>query len=205
MARRTKEDAEKTRQSLIRTALFLFSNKGVASTTLTDIAVAAGVTKGAFYWHFSNKREVFDAIFEEFAVKQDIALEQRIERSAKDVAAMLDAARTFFEQVEHSEELKALYTIIYYKCEFTDEFGSMMDFMQSQDRESVAEIKAYLDALKEEEWLTPDSRDCEKLAQILYDAFGGLLMRLLISDEKGYGDLAVKTAKLILRGGGLKV
>ena len=62
MPRRTKEDAEKTRQALMKTALQLFFKKGVTATTLNDIAKAAGVTKGAFYWHFKNKLELIQAI-----------------------------------------------------------------------------------------------------------------------------------------------
>ena len=65
MARKTKEDAQKTRQQLIEAAITQFSTRGVASTTLTDIADAAGVTRGAVYWHFSSKAEIFNAIWEQ--------------------------------------------------------------------------------------------------------------------------------------------
>ena len=48
MARRTKEDAEKTRLQLLETALALFSEKGIANVTLAQIASTAGVTRGLF-------------------------------------------------------------------------------------------------------------------------------------------------------------
>lgn len=62
--RRTKEEAEKTRQDILRSAAYLFADKGVAKTSLNDIAVKANVTRGAIYWHFKNKTEIFDALFE---------------------------------------------------------------------------------------------------------------------------------------------
>lgn len=55
MARRTKEEAEETRESLLRAALDLFSEKGYSRTTFNDIAKRIGMTRGAVYWHFENK------------------------------------------------------------------------------------------------------------------------------------------------------
>lgn len=63
MARRTKEEALETRSCLLNTALKLFCDKGIAATTLTDIANEAGLTRGAVYWHFKNKADIFDAIW----------------------------------------------------------------------------------------------------------------------------------------------
>ncbi|KZR31411.1 MULTISPECIES: TetR family transcriptional regulator [Enterobacter] len=62
MARKKKEEAQKTRQQLIEAAIGLFATRGVANTTLTDIADAAQLTRGAVYWHFSSKAEIFNAI-----------------------------------------------------------------------------------------------------------------------------------------------
>ena len=63
MVRRTKEEALETRNSLIAAALEQFCEKGIARTTLSDISAAAGVTRGAFYWHFKNKAELFEALW----------------------------------------------------------------------------------------------------------------------------------------------
>ncbi|KAA3609686.1 MAG: TetR family transcriptional regulator [Calditrichaeota bacterium] len=59
----TKEQAEKTRQDLLATALIVFSNKGFNATRLEDISNEAGVTRGAFYWHFKNKKEIFCTLY----------------------------------------------------------------------------------------------------------------------------------------------
>src|SRR5690606_27022813 len=55
MARRTKEEALETRDRLLDAAAAVFCDKGVTNTSLCDISKAAGVTRGAFYWHFRNK------------------------------------------------------------------------------------------------------------------------------------------------------
>ena len=52
--RRTKAEAEETRNSILRAAERVFFEKGVSNASLDDVAKAAGVTRGAIYWHFSN-------------------------------------------------------------------------------------------------------------------------------------------------------
>lgn len=67
MARKTKEDAFITRQRIINVAIREFSTQGFSSTSLADIASAAGVTRGAIYWHFKNKEELFNEIWQQSA------------------------------------------------------------------------------------------------------------------------------------------
>jgi len=62
MARKTKEEAEKTRHALLDAAEQLFWEKGVSKTSLADIAEHAGLTRGAIYWHFDNKADLFNAM-----------------------------------------------------------------------------------------------------------------------------------------------
>lgn len=62
--RRTKADAELTRIAILDEAVRLFAENGVANTSLEQIAQAARVTRGAIYWHFKNKMEIFDALHE---------------------------------------------------------------------------------------------------------------------------------------------
>ena len=65
MARKTKEDAELTRQSLIDAARQVFLAHGVSRTTMEHMAAQAGVTRGAVYWHFNNKLDLFQAMREQ--------------------------------------------------------------------------------------------------------------------------------------------
>ena len=62
MVRRTKEEAQETRNRILDTAEQVFVKKGVSNTSLAQLAEAAGVTRGAIYWHFRNKADLFDAM-----------------------------------------------------------------------------------------------------------------------------------------------
>ncbi len=54
-----------TRKQILDASLRLFSEKGFARTSVRDIARGAGITDAAIYYHFSSKRDVFEALFEE--------------------------------------------------------------------------------------------------------------------------------------------
>jgi TetR/AcrR family acrAB operon transcriptional repressor len=65
MARRTKTDAEITRQQLLKAGLAAFSRRGYAETRLEDVAEEAGVTRGAIYHHFGSKAELYKSLVDE--------------------------------------------------------------------------------------------------------------------------------------------
>ena len=54
--RKTKTEAQKTRQHLLDAALEVFWRDGVTRASLQAIAQEAGVTRGALYWHFKTRK-----------------------------------------------------------------------------------------------------------------------------------------------------
>ena len=62
MARRTKAEADETRTKLLDAAEQVFFEKGVARASLNEIAQRAGATRGAVYWHFKDKVDVFSSM-----------------------------------------------------------------------------------------------------------------------------------------------
>lgn len=57
------------RISLLRAAEEIFAKKGLESTKVEDITRLAGVSKGAFYLHFTGKQEVFLHVVEAFLAR----------------------------------------------------------------------------------------------------------------------------------------
>ena len=70
MARKCKEDAEKTRQAVLESALDVFAQKGYARATFDEIAACAGYTKGAIYWYFRNKADLVSALIVEYTQRK---------------------------------------------------------------------------------------------------------------------------------------
>jgi AcrR family transcriptional regulator len=70
---RKAQQSAKTREALLSTCLSLFAERGFASTSIDEIARAAGLTKGAMYWHFASKDDLFQAILDRIrSVWQDV-------------------------------------------------------------------------------------------------------------------------------------
>lgn len=67
--RRTKEDAEQTRQAILASAVDIFYEKGYSKTTFDEIAKRINLTKGAVYWYFRNKPDIVAALINEFMQK----------------------------------------------------------------------------------------------------------------------------------------
>ncbi len=75
MVRRSKAEAQATRNSLLDAAEHLFQERGVSRTSLNDIAVAAGTTRGAIYWHFKDKADLFNAMMERVTLPLEDSLQ----------------------------------------------------------------------------------------------------------------------------------
>ncbi|WES68940.1 acrEF/envCD operon transcriptional regulator [Superficieibacter sp. HKU1] len=122
MARKTKAEALKTRQMLIESAIEQFARNGVANTTLTDIADAAGVTRGAVYWHFTSKIDIFNAIWEQQAPLRDIIYHQTKEDIHDNPLIHLRNQFVIaLQYIAADNRLRALMQILYHRCEFIDD------------------------------------------------------------------------------------
>ena len=66
MGIRTKSDSLEIRQKIVHQAIRIFALKGINGTSLEDIANASGVSRGAIYWHFNSKYEIYFAFRDEY-------------------------------------------------------------------------------------------------------------------------------------------
>lgn len=122
MARRTKEDAEHTRLQLLEAAQRVFADKGVSRTSLQDIALAAGVTRGAIYWHFKNKAELFNAMMDSAVLPMEQTLQTIGQDAAQDPLAVLERAMLqTMHSIENDARTRAIFEVATMKVEYVDE------------------------------------------------------------------------------------
>ncbi|MCQ2735059.1 MAG: TetR/AcrR family transcriptional regulator [Alphaproteobacteria bacterium] len=90
--RRTKEDAEKTRQDILASARDIFYEKGYSKTTFDEIAKRINLTKGAVYWYFRNKPDIVAALINEYAENHLGALTSYVSADKCDFEQLIDMA-----------------------------------------------------------------------------------------------------------------
>jgi TetR/AcrR family acrAB operon transcriptional repressor len=126
MARRTKEDAAATRDSILDAAEQLFVQQGVSRTTLQHIATAAGVTRGAIYWHFDDKAVLFNAMMDRAKLPMRAALDELTASNGNDPLAELHqyCIRVLSETV-NNPQARRVFEIAVLKMEFVDELDAV--------------------------------------------------------------------------------
>ena len=97
MARSNKERTEATRLALIEAARRLFVEKGYAETATPDIVAEAGVTRGALYHHFEDKKALFRAVLEREGEAVAAHIEEGAVRSNSPREALLRGASAYFD------------------------------------------------------------------------------------------------------------
>ena len=127
MARKTKEAAERTRQQIIHAARQVFHECGVSRTSLENIAKAAGVTRGAVYWHFANKADLFFALREQTSLPLLARTDSLLlaEGLADPLDGVEQALNEFFRSLEACPEVRQMFEIMILRCEYVDEFAAV--------------------------------------------------------------------------------
>lgn len=112
MARRTKEEAMATRRSIQRAALTLFSSRGVAETTLAEVARTAGVTRGAIYWHFANKDALLRSLRDETGRPyEQLALEGMKEDEPDPLGKLKTSLRSILRDLAEDDVTRQVFQI----------------------------------------------------------------------------------------------
>lgn len=151
MARRTKEEALETRSRILDAAEVVFHDKGVANASLEEIAAEADLTRGAIYWHFKDKAELFDAMMQRVALPVEDILEragggrcdleplQVLRRATADV--LLRTAR--------DKRVQRVFDIAYHKCEYVGDATGVRDRHIASQAECLKTIEAAMRACVE--------------------------------------------------------
>lgn len=126
MARRTKEQALATRNLLLDAAEEVFHRQGVARSSLDDIARTAGMTRGAVYWHFSDKADLFAAMMDRAVLPMEQALRAATDEPGPDaIAAMRQTLIEVLRSVAHDLRIRRALEIAIFRVEATGDMAAM--------------------------------------------------------------------------------
>jgi TetR/AcrR family acrAB operon transcriptional repressor len=195
MARSTKEEALETRNRILDAAEDVFHEHGVSRTSLSDVADAANVTRGAIYWHFKNKGDLFDAMCNRVRLPMEAMVEAcKDENEADPVGQLRETCLFILREAVRNPHSHKVFGIIFHKCEFVDPTDPISIRQQECFRKGMANIKRILlNAIARQQ--LPADLDVDMGCVALHATIDGLLNNWLFAPDSF--DLAGHAERLI--------
>ena len=122
--RRTKEEAEVTRAAVLKAALAVFSAKGYSAATLDDVASAAKVTRGAIYWHFKSKADLYNTLVEELSARGASVVQQAVAEGGTFIEILRRIFVRLCAVIEDDKEARAVMELGLFKTGLAPELQS---------------------------------------------------------------------------------
>jgi TetR/AcrR family transcriptional regulator, acrAB operon repressor len=142
MARKTKEEALATRERLLDAAESLFREHGVTRTSLAEVATAAGMTRGAVYWHFKDKADLFRAMCD----RATLPLEAQFDNAAADGASdplgvLRELSIAALTSLAQDPRAQNVFEIVFHKSELVDELAGLATSHRQERCACLAQIE----------------------------------------------------------------
>lgn len=208
MARKTKEDAQATRNQILDAAERLFDTQGVSRTTLQAIAREVGATRGAVYWHFKDKADLFNAMMEriEWPMDKETLCRQdphSLLLKLPPLVALRNVILECLRSISGDGQVQRLLNICHYQIEFTDDMSSVRERMLQAHKNFY---ERHLMAFSHPK-VAPELKhgfSPELLSSVLKNAILGLISTWLLEPESfDLVEVGDSTMDLILHGAGL--
>lgn len=181
MARRTREEAAKTREKLLSVATELFSKKGVDVVTLVEIGKEAGFTKGALYRHFGGKQGLLKELMDYGVEKVDLLEESCLNGPGDPLVRLRNMVMEEMNIFEGHQELQRILAIFLDRRSLAEDDRILMSIESLRDR-TIGRIRAVLEEAGELGQISCDV-DLTVAAETLRLIIFGLMERKLYSSS----------------------
>ncbi|MGP0173899.1 TetR family transcriptional regulator [Pseudomonas sp. NCHU5208] len=194
MARRTKQEAEATRVQILDAAEHVFHAQGVSRATLAEVAKEAGVSRGAIYWYFENKIDLFQAMLERMRLPlEELARASESEDEPNPLGCMRELLIQVLTRLAQDPQTQRIHDILRYKCEYTGELLGLRERMRALCGESDQRIaKALANAVAKGQ--LPAQLDCPRAAVCLHAFIAGIEANWILAPKY---DLAAQAAAMV--------
>ncbi len=103
MVRRTRSEMEETRATLLVTARRVFSELGYADTSMDDLTAQAGLTRGALYHHFGDKKGLLAAVVGQLDAEMDQRLQAISDTAANEWEGFCARCRAYLQMAQEPQ------------------------------------------------------------------------------------------------------
>ncbi len=186
MVRRTKEEAQETRSRILAAAEKVFYDKGVAHASLEEIAAAAEVTRGAIYWHFKDKAEIFDAMMQSVMMPAEemVGCRGLDDDEPNPLEVLRRSAVEVLMRTARDKRTQRVMEIAYHKCEYVGDAKPVRDRHMASQKECLDTIEASFRACVKA-GLLPKSVDPREAAIGVMSLVSGLIANWVL-DPKSF-------------------
>ena len=174
MVRRTKQQALATRDGILDAAERVFERQGVARSSLSQVAAEAGVTRGAIYWHFANKGEVFAAMMQRAVEPLETMGEVDYAALADPMGELRARLLAVFERILSEPQYLRVFSIAWHKCEYVDEMAPIVDQCMEAGNRHLGRIESAFRTAQLKGQLSP-AVDAHRAAMGLTALIDGLI------------------------------
>jgi len=195
MVRKTKEAAAITREQLLDAAERVFRQRGVARSSLAEVAAAAGVTRGAVYWHFRDKADLCAAMCERAMLPLETMLSDAAAAQHDDPLGALRAlALAALKRLALDPRSQAVFEVMLHESEHTPDMPSITQRKQRERRHCLVHVERVMQQAVAAGQL-PEDTDTALATQALH-AFMGGIMNNWVLDRSAY-DLQASAGALV--------
>jgi TetR/AcrR family acrAB operon transcriptional repressor len=183
MARRTKDEAVETRNHILDAAERVFSERGVSRTSLADIADAASVTRGAIYWHFKDKADLFCEMVARVTMPMEDAPCQISPAHDDDPLASVRAMLVgILQRTSGDAQARRVFHIVFNKCEYVDEMETVWERFREMQAGCLHRLEQGLAAAIAKGQL-PAGLDARRTAVGLHALVNGLISKWVMDPK----------------------
>ncbi len=183
MVRRTKEEAQATRNLILDTAEVVFHERGVSRSTLNDIAQAAGLTRGAIYWHFQDKADVFNAMMKRVTLPLEETAQRSDDPELEDPLAYMRANFTHALRLTVNDpQVRRVFEIATHKVEYVEETQAVRERHLATRDECLLHAQRGI-TLAMERGLLPKRIPARTAALGLHALIDGLIQNWMLDTE----------------------
>lgn len=201
MVRRTKEEAEQTRQALLEMALQQYALHGIYNVSLKTIAAEVGVTHGAMYWHFKNRDDLILALcksvtlpFEQYYLEQLQAIDQNALKALK--AFLIEAVCHIASRRKEMQ----VYTLFYNRRKELPAHTELHDVLSDEWQTWVGYIDRFLKQARKQKQISKKTKQQLIAEMLLCQVFGVLVVAEYMPGSVAFRDLASMTISNAIAG-----
>jgi AcrR family transcriptional regulator len=166
MKRSCRLPAEKRRAQLINAGIKVFSRKGYEGATTEEIARAAGLTKGALYFHFDSKEEVFFEVIKALTEYYHGLIYDRFSGETNARAAFEALIRFGLEEVAKKKH----FTLEFWKS--AQNIRKIREYLEAEEQKLEDRLIDHLNSIS-----NINRRQCRALVTLVSIIFDGIIVR----------------------------